>query len=32
MMVVKWIYSEDDDSASLDEELEDWWRGAIVIV
>jgi hypothetical protein len=32
MMVVKWISSEDDDSASLDEELEDWWRGAIVIV
>jgi hypothetical protein len=26
---VKWISSEEEDSASLEDELEDWWRGAI---
>ena len=32
MIVVKLIYSEEDDSASLEDELDDWFRGAICIL
>ena len=31
IIVVKFIYSDEDDSASLEDELEDWWRGAILL-